>query len=65
MKNVKSGLAALINPQNSEFWGLILGVVGYVATTLGWISHAEWDKWSPAVLGYVGMRLTSKVAKGA
>jgi hypothetical protein len=63
MKNVVAGLKALINPQSSEFWGAIITVLGYIATTTGWVRHDVWAQWAPGIMAYVTLRFVSKVAK--
>lgn len=64
VKNVKAGFQSLINPQSSEFWALIVSVLGYVLTSSGWIPREQWDHWSPGILTYIGARFVSKTAKG-
>lgn len=64
MNKIKAGVGGLINPQSSEFWALLVGVIGYILTTTGVIPHQTWDAWSPGVLSYVGLRFVSKTAKG-
>ena len=49
--------------RTSEFWLAVAGVLGQIATGLGWVSPAVWNAWAPSIVVYVVARLVSKFAK--
>lgn len=60
MQNFVQGLA-----EASEFWALVGLVMLGGMNQLGWVDPRMFDTFWPVLLGYAGLRATSKVAKHA
>jgi len=60
MQNFVQGLA-----EASEFWALVGLVVLGGMNQLGWVDPRMFDTFWPVLLGYAGLRVTSKTGKNA
>lgn len=60
MSNVWENLA-----ERSEFWAVVALLILAVLDGQGWIAPGMFDRFWPILIGYAGLRVTSKVGKAA
>ena len=49
----------------SEVWAIVALIVLAVLEAQGWVAAGMFDKFWPILIGYAGLRVTSKVSKNA